>query len=97
MFLSMLDHALLRDELGMSEGVSTPVCGLNCDFCRLYMNDECKGCGVGKKASCNLIECCKDKGLAFCSLCSDFPCEKYNGSKCLHPDWVEELRKHPFN
>jgi len=79
----------------VSEEAFVPVCGLNCDFCRHYINEECSGCGVGRKAKCNLIECSKARGLAFCSLCPDFPCEKYQSSKCLHPDWAEELRKHP--
>jgi len=80
----------------MSENSLATVCGLYCGFCRLYMNNECGGCGVGVRANCKLYKCCRnDKNLKFCTLCSDFPCESFLHSKCLHPDWVEELKKIP--
>jgi hypothetical protein len=71
-------------------------CGLYCGWCPLYINTECKGCGRGDKVDCKIYKCCRvNKNLQFCSLCADFPCETYGKYKCLHPDWVEELKKHP--
>jgi hypothetical protein len=68
----------------MSENSLATVCGLYCGFYRLYMNNECAGCGVGVRAKWQLYKYCRNnKNLKFCSLCSDFPCESFLHSKCL--------------
>jgi len=78
----------------MSTDSLAAACGLYCGWCPLHLNGECGGCGLGERSECGLHRCCRvQKGLRFCSLCSDFPCERYRKSKCLHPDWVEELMK----
>ena len=50
-------------------------CGLACCVCS--ENDICKGCQTGGCDShgwCKNYNCCREKGLEGCWLCSDFPC-----------------------
>ncbi|MDR0511606.1 MAG: DUF3795 domain-containing protein [Treponema sp.] len=61
-------------------------CGLNCGLCPRYYisgSSRCPGC-AGEGFSevhppCGILSCCQRKGIEFCYLCEDYPCEKYNG------------------
>ena len=61
-------------------------CGLNCGLCPRYHTDgssRCPGCageGFSKvHPSCGMLSCCQRKGLAYCFLCEEYPCRKYDG------------------
>ena len=59
-------------------------CGLNCGLCPRYYTDgqsRCPGC-AGEGFSlvhppCGVLSCCQRKGLEYCYLCEEFPCDKY--------------------
>jgi hypothetical protein len=58
-------------------------CGLFCGACRSYLKESCPGCHENEKATwCAVRSCCRDKKLATCADCVDFPnprdCSKYN-------------------
>ena len=63
------------------------VCGLNCGLCPRYHTDgtsRCPGCaGDGFSdvhPPCGVLSCCQRKGLAYCFLCDEYPCKKYEGA-----------------
>lgn len=61
-------------------------CGIDCGLCpRFHTNGDsaCPGCcGLNfkeKHPSCGLVTCCATKkGLEVCSICHEYPCEKFN-------------------
>lgn len=55
------------------------LCGLNCGLCPMYLGGHCPGCGGGEgNQSCKIARCSLQKGRPeYCSLCREFPCEKY--------------------
>ncbi|MCL2568373.1 MAG: DUF3795 domain-containing protein [Oscillospiraceae bacterium] len=62
-------------------------CGLNCGLCPRYYTDgpsRCPGCGAEgfteAHCSCSVIGCCERKGLEYCFLCDEYPCNKYEGA-----------------
>lgn len=56
------------------------LCGLNCGLCTMHIGGYCPGCGGGEgNQSCAIARCSIEKGVAFCSLCSDYPCAKHDG------------------
>jgi hypothetical protein len=62
-------------------------CGLNCGLCPRYHTDgtsKCPGCaGEGFSTvhpPCGVLSCSQRKGVEYCFLCDEFPCEKYNGA-----------------
>ena len=62
-------------------------CGLNCGLCPRHHTagtSQCPGCGgegfAAKHPPCGVLSCTRRKGLAYCGLCEDFPCAKYNGA-----------------
>ncbi|UCG37058.1 MAG: DUF3795 domain-containing protein [Candidatus Bathyarchaeota archaeon] len=79
-----------------SNPLATP-CLLYCGSCRYYMNEECKGCGSEDRSECNIYGCCrKEKQLNYCTQCKDFPCPTLKKSVGVHPNWLEDLAKHPL-
>lgn len=63
------------------------VCGLNCGLCPRYHTDgasRCPGCaGVGFSEvhpPCSVLSCCQRKGLEYCFLCDEYPCEKFDSA-----------------
>ena len=62
-------------------------CGLNCGLCPRYYTkgqSRCPGC-AGEGFSevhppCGVLSCCQRKGIEYCFLCGEFPCEKYDGA-----------------
>ena len=80
-------------------------CGLNCGLCPRYYTDgqsRCPGC-AGEGFSevhppCGILSCCERKGLAYCFLCQEFPCKKYDGvdqsdSFITHKNQFKDLEK----
>ena len=58
-------------------------CGLYCGACRSYLKETCPGCHENEKASwCTVRSCCRDRHIATCAECADFPdvreCKKYH-------------------
>lgn len=62
-------------------------CGLNCGLCPRYHTvgtSKCPGC-AGEGFSdvhppCGVLSCCQRKGIEYCFLCDEYPCEKYDGA-----------------
>ena len=59
-------------------------CGLNCGLCpRFYTegSSRCPGCGgadfSSKHPSCGVLSCASKRALAYCYLCGEYPCKKY--------------------
>ncbi|MCL2857631.1 MAG: DUF3795 domain-containing protein [Oscillospiraceae bacterium] len=80
-------------------------CGLNCGLCPRYHTEgqsRCPGC-AGEGFSlvhppCGVLSCCQRKGLEYCFLCDDFPCEKYDGvdatdSFITHKNQFKDMEK----
>ncbi len=62
-------------------------CGLNCGLCPRHHTDgtsRCPGCaGEGfaqKHPACGVLSCRRRRGLEFCFLCEEYPCQKYDGA-----------------
>ena len=57
------------------------LCGLNCGLCPMYHISEsshCTGCGGEGRPTCPILRCSEQHGqVEFCSLCEDYPCERY--------------------
>ena len=57
------------------------LCGLNCGLCPMYHIREeshCPGCGGPGRPSCPILRCAGEHGgVEFCSLCPDWPCQRY--------------------
>lgn len=49
------------------------VCGLVCTFCSCKSN--CSGCR-SKDEDCSIKKCSSEKGLDYCFLCEEFPCDE---------------------
>ena len=59
------------------------LCGLNCSLSPMRLGGYCPGCGggVGNQA-CAIARCSlQHDSLEYCFLCSDFPCQKYEGAE----------------
>lgn len=58
----------------MNKGLAA--CGLACAACR---EEECPGCfadGCENAAQCGILRCVREKDIAGCHACDDFPCEQ---------------------
>lgn len=57
-------------------------CGLDCGNCEYKDKCHCKGCkascGEPFHGACELAKCAIAKGVEYCSLCNEFPCELLN-------------------
>jgi len=69
-------------------------CGIDCALCPRYYtksDSKCPGCGgpefSEKHPSCAILNCCfKKHKLEVCSLCEDFPCDKYKDKDKIEKD-----------
>jgi len=61
------------------------ICGLVCALCSY--SENCAGCRR-KPAECGVRECCVSKGLDYCYLCEEYPCDK---------DMHKSMRHKAFN
>ncbi len=80
-------------------------CGLNCGLCPRYYTEgasRCPGCaGEGfsaKHPSCGVLSCAQRHGLAYCCLCGEYPCGRYDGadltdSFITHKNQLKDLDK----
>ena len=77
-------------------------CGIDCGLCpRFYTKGDsrCPGCNGPNFSdvhpSCSTLNCCfKKNKLEVCSLCNNFPCEKYADNKKIEKDsFVTHKRK----
>ncbi len=48
------------------------ICGLVCSLCSY--NSNCAGCQC-KEGDCEVKNCCQGKGLSYCYLCDEWPCD----------------------
>lgn len=56
------------------------LCGLNCGLCPMRAGGYCPGCGGGEgNQSCRFARCALTRGVEYCFLCGEYPCEKYAG------------------
>lgn len=67
-------------------------CGFYCGSCSLYTNGACKGCRMQhSEGDCFTFDCVSNKGIEYCGLCEDFPCDDIiNREKAtvLDRDWL---------
>ncbi len=57
------------------------LCGLNCALCGLHLGGHCPGCGGGEgNQSCALARCGMAHGVAYCTDCPLYPCDRYEGA-----------------
>lgn len=63
--------------------LSFSLCGLNCSLCPMRLGGYCPGCGGGAgNQPCAIARCSLQHGsVEYCFLCSDFPCQKYEGAE----------------
>lgn len=56
-----------------------------------FTQGDCGGCRQGdcKYPDCGVAKCYKTRGVDFCFLCDEFPCEKTNFDPDLHRHWLE--------
>ena len=76
------------------------LCGLNCGLCSMHVDGYCPGCGGGEgNQSCKIAKCSLvHEKVEYCSQCSEFPCEKYEGideydSFITHQNQMKDLAK----
>lgn len=57
------------------------LCGLQCALCPMHLDGHCPGCGGGAgNQSCAIARCSLEQGgVAFCTQCARYPCERYDG------------------
>lgn len=68
-------------------------CGIACEVCRNYVQNECSGCEAGTSEaapvfveilkgigfSCSVLECAIENGVGYCLKdCDKFPCEVHS-------------------
>jgi len=80
-------------------------CGLNCGLCPRAHTEgtsRCPGCaGEGfweKHPSCGVLSCSQRHGVAYCFLCGEFPCARYEGadladSFITHRNQLRDLKR----
>jgi hypothetical protein len=90
-------------------------CGINCRLCGAFFRKKraCPGChlpGEYKSShcySCMIKNCAKEKGLKYCSACTDFPCarikhinkrysQKYNTNLIENAKRIQEIGEEQF-
>lgn len=60
------------------------------------INDRmvCQGCrSKGALMTCEIKNCAKNKGVAFCYQCEEFPCNKLFEIQRDHPDNIENIKR----
>lgn len=67
-------------------------CGFCCGVCPDYVSGGCAGCNAAHQpGDCFTRDCTKQRGLKFCTLCGDFPCEellKREKATVLDKSWL---------
>ncbi len=80
--------------------IADAYCGLYCGSCPQFLaarrgelsagQAECRGCRsestAGWCAECTLKDCARKKGIEFCHLCAEYPCDSLKGF-ASHPDY----------
>ena len=68
-------------------------CGFYCGACPTYAAGNCGGClREHAPGDCYTKDCVERRGLDFCGLCRDFPCEAIRTrprTTLLDRDWLE--------
>ena len=59
-------------------------CGMPCALCTRYRTagtSRCPGCSCGGyyTEGCRVYRCCRERGLAHCGECAEFPCARLGG------------------
>lgn len=67
-------------------------CGFYCGSCPTYAKGQCAGCREAhKNGGCFTASCVSSKGIDYCGLCDEFPCEdiiKRDKATVLDKDWL---------
>ncbi len=84
-------------------------CGMPCALCSRYRangTSRCVGCSHGGYYAdpCKVNHCCREKELAHCRECSEFPCERLGrmgdfrdlDTGCVKPRTGEYIAQHGF-
>ena len=71
------------------EALVTTYCGLDCTNCAWKEPCQCNGCVATKgfpfhckEEACPVAACAINKGISFCGLCEDFPCQLLTDYSC---------------
>ena len=71
------------------EALVTTYCGLDCTNCAWKEPCQCNGCVATKgfpchckEEACPVAACAINKGILFCGLCEDFPCQRLTDYSC---------------
>lgn len=61
------------------EDLLISLCGLCCGLCPMQLGGHCPGCGGGPgNQPCAIARCSGEHGgVAYCSLCAEYPCRRY--------------------
>lgn len=65
-------------------------CGVDCSACSDFVNGKCPGCRQSEWTEENIclpVKCCREKQIACCGECMQFPCE-------VMKDFYEESEGH---
>ena len=67
-------------------------CGFVCECCPTFTSGECAGCEKAhKQGDCFTRDCVKKRGIDFCPMCPDFPCDPLlSHERCtvLSKEWL---------
>lgn len=63
-----------------------------------FAHSSCPGCRNSEKrecmiAGCVIPQCIKEKGIAFCGECNEFPCDKNDFSPKIQQKWINGNRR----
>lgn len=54
-------------------------CGVVCEYCPRYRIKKCTGCNPNPH--CGMPDCAEERGVEFCFLCDEFPCDRHYGKR----------------
>ncbi len=74
------------------------ICGIDCDKCKFYLEQTCRGCrkmeGKIFWGECELYQCCFQKKKKHCGQCEQFPCAKLKEwATGENPERIDNLKK----
>lgn len=75
------------------------ICGLNCEECNDFTQNNCEGCTVNCESQCEIRKCAQDKNYLTCLECIEFvKCKQINNFFDRNPHaknnfYKEEIRK----
>lgn len=76
-------------------------CGFYCGSCPTYIHVKCRGCAdEHRDGDCYTRDCTRLKGLDFCGMCPDYPCDTILTTECcsvLDKDWLHWKKREKYH